>query len=123
MHLRTSVDDLCIDLFLFDISKAYDSVTHSLLLNKLTKKFGIVGKLHTCIQSFLRNQTQSVKVSSSIISSSIPVCSGVVQGSMFGPILFFTFINDIVYCFKHGKLILYADDVKVIFSIDPTKPA
>ena len=41
---------------------------------------------------------------------------------MSGPILFSAFINDIVYCFKHCKPILYADDLKVIFTIYPTKP-
>ena len=41
---------------------------------------------------------------------------------MSGPILLSAFINDIIYCFKHGKSILYVDDLKVIFSIDPTKP-
>ena len=46
-----------------------------------------------------------------------------VQGSVSGPIYFSAFPNDIVYCFKYGKPNLYADDLKVIFSIDPTKPA
>ena len=82
-----------------------------------------MGKLHIWIQSFLSYCSQSVKVSSSIISSSIPVNSGVVQGSMSGPILFSAFITEIVYCFKYGKPILYADDLKVIFSIDSTTPA
>ena len=111
------------DLFLFYISKAIDSVFHSLLLNKLTKNCSIVDKSHIWIQSFISNRSQSVKVSSNIISSSIPVSNGVVQGSASAPILFSAFINDIVYCFKHGKLILYVDDLKFIFCIYPTKPA
>ena len=41
-----------------------------------------------------------------------------IQGSVLGPILYAVYTNDIVRCFTYGKPILYADDLKVIFSID-----
>lgn len=49
------------------------------------------------------------------VPSSIP--SGIPQGSLLGPLLFTIFINDIESCFKNAKIILYADDMKILFRI------
>ena len=51
-----------VDVILFDISKAFDTVPHASLINKLTSNFGIAGKLHSWIKAFLTNRTQSVKI-------------------------------------------------------------
>ena len=87
------------------------------LLNKLTSNCGIAGKLHSWIKAFLTNGTQSVKIYNHI-SGPTNVTSGVIQGSVLGPILYAAYTNDIVRCFTYGKPILYADDLKVIFPID-----
>ena len=107
-----------VDLFLFDISKAFDTVPHPSLLKKLSYVFGITGKLHKWLEAFLTNRTQAVKLSPGYVSSCSSVISGVIQGSVLGPILYCAYTNDIIRCFSHGKAILYADDLKVVFPID-----
>ena len=99
------------------------------LLFKLRTKFGIVGQLHSWLRSVLYNRSQAVKVSTSCLSSTTPVTSGVITPFVtgvvelrhdveLGPILFSAYINDIVDCFHYGKLILYnADDLKVVFPL------
>ena len=94
-----------VDIILFDISKAFDTVPHTSLLNKLTSNFGIVGKLHSWIKAFLTNHTQSIKIYNHI-NGSANVTSGVIQGSVLGPILYAAYTNDKVRCFTYGKLIL-----------------
>ena len=94
----------CVDTILFDISKAFDTVPHSSLLQTLTSSFGIVGKLHAWIKAFLTNRTQSVKISPNLFSPPSSVSSGVIQGSILGPILYTAYTNDIVKCFSYGSL-------------------
>ena len=76
------------------------------------------------MKSFLAGHTQSVKINSKIHSNlssqSSSVTSGMIQGSVLGPLLYATYTNDIVRCFNYGHPISYADDLKVIFPIDPT---
>ena len=95
-----------------DFAKAFDSVCHSKLLIKLSA-YGISGVLHQWIADFLRDRSCKTRVGTDI-SSSLPILSGVVQGSCLGPVLFIIFINDIVDIFPAGTCIkLYADDVKL----------
>ena len=106
-----------VHVILFDISTAFDTVPHASLLNKLTYNFRIASKLHSWIKTFLTNRTQSVKIYNHI-GGSTNVTSGMIQGSVLGPILYAAYTNNIVCCFTYGKPIFYADDLKVIFPID-----
>ncbi|CAH8848699.1 unnamed protein product [Trichobilharzia szidati] len=101
----------------FDISKAFDRVDHLLLVHKL-KSLGISDPLLGWLKSFLNNRSQIVKLGS-ITSKPSQITSGVVQGSVIGPLLFTLYINDICACFTHGKPFIFADDLKVAYTFQP----
>ncbi|CAH8292204.1 unnamed protein product [Schistosoma rodhaini] len=100
----------------FDIKKAFDKVPHNLLINRL-QSVGIINPLLQWIKSFLTNRYQITKLNSTT-STPRPITSGVVQGSVLGPLLFIIYINNICKCFTTGKTYLYADDLKVIYKTD-----
>ena len=83
-----------------DFSKAFDKVSHSLLIYKL-KHYGITGKTNQWIDTFLSDRIQSVVVEGET-STSIPVECGVPQGSVPGPSLFLFYINDMPQGFNHS---------------------
>jgi len=102
----------CVDVIYVDYKRAFDSIVHNKLLNKLSI-FGIAGKLLNWLSAFLHNRTQRVAVENCLSVESC-VVSGVIQGSVLGPILFLLFINDIEYaCNSSVKLKLFADDLKI----------
>ena len=80
------------DCLIMDFSKAFDKVSHSLIIDRL-KHYGITGKINEWITNFLSDRTQSVVVEGET-SPSIPVESGVPQGSVLGTSLFLFYIND-----------------------------
>jgi len=96
-----------------DFAKAFDTVCHRKLLSKLAS-YGINGQLLKWIESFLSCRTQQTRVGHSL-SSIIQLTSGVVQGSVLGPLLFVLFINDITNLFADNncKCKLFADDLKL----------
>ena len=99
-----------VDVIYLDFEKAFDKVPHQRLLNQLST-FGIRGKIHGWITSFLTNRTQAVRVNSAI-STSAPVLSGVPQGSVLGPALFLIYVTNISDHIKNFTS-LFADDTKL----------
>ncbi|XP_062593499.1 uncharacterized protein LOC134254977 [Saccostrea cucullata] len=95
------------DVLIIDFSKAFDKVSHSLLIHKL-RHYGIQGKVHNWIASFLSNRTQAVVVDGEM-SSYVNVDSGVLQRSVLGPCLFLFYINDMPEGLN-ATVRLFADD-------------
>ena len=102
------------DLILLDFSKAFDKVNHSKLIWKL-HQYGIRGNALSWIQAFLGNRSQTVVIEGEE-SGSVPVSSGVPQGSVLGPILFLVFINDLPEKLS-SQVRLFADDTAVYLTI------
>jgi len=102
------------DVIYTDISKAFDSVNHSLLLFKLNQ-LGFPFNLLTRILSYLNGRTQRV-IFKNAASKLIYLTSGVLKGSHLGPFLYTLFINDLPSFVAHSRVLMYADDVKLCLS-------
>ena len=110
---------------LLDLSAAFDTVSHELLLNRLKFRFGFGGKVLTWLKSYLINRTQQVVVGdmhgSGSISEKICLKQGVPQGSILGPILYNLYTSPIGnVCRSHGvNFHSYADDQQDYISFNP----
>ena len=104
----------CVISLFLDLSKAFDTVNHSILLNKLYR-YGVRGIALDFISSYLQNRSQCVEIDG-VTSSSLAVTCGVPQGSTLGPVLFLLYINDLHLCTELLQILLFADDTTLICS-------
>ena len=102
--------------FYIDLSKAFDSLRHDILLDKLTY-YGVTNLSKKLIKSYLSNRMQFVQIGNKV-STMKPVLTRVPQGSIIGPLLFNIFINDIVKASTRFAYILYADDTTLNYTLD-----
>ena len=105
--------DYVMGVFL-DFSKAFDTVNHCILLDKL-HLYGIRGAAHQWISSYLSNRKQCVNFDGAM-SQPMSITCGVPQGSILGPLLFLLYINDIVNVSDKLFPILFADDTNVFIN-------
>ena len=91
-----------------DLSKAFDTISHSLLLAKL-KAYGFSNQALSLLQNYLCNRFQRSMINGPF-SSWNEVITGGPQGSVLGPLLFNIFLNDIFLFISKCQLCNYADD-------------
>ena len=97
-----------VDLIMLDFSKAFDTVPHQRLLSF----YGIDGKLHHWLSTWLTKRSQRIVVDGEYVS----VLSGVPQGTVLGPVIFLLYINDINNNVS-SSLRLFADDCIILFTV------
>ena len=95
-----------------DLSRAFDCVSHDLLLRKLSR-YGIRGPPLDLLRSYLSNRQQCVDFSGSLSGYS-GVTGGVPQGSVLGPLLFIIYVNDLYRFVSPQVCVQYADDTTFV---------
>ena len=116
------VNDLKVDiangkinaLLLLDLSAAFDTVDHDILLQRIIKSYGITGCVAKWIDSYLGRRTFSVHINGKY-SKVLNMLFGVPQGSLLGPIMFILYTKDIALIAKKYNLSIhiYADDTQL----------
>ena len=97
-----------------DFSKAFDTVNHAILLEKLYR-YGIRGIPYDWFSSYLSNRRQFVSIGN-IQSHESEITCGVPQGSVLGPLLFLLYINDFHNCSKAFEFNIFADDTNLFYA-------
>ena len=115
-NLMNMIDSsMTVDMIYLDFSKAFDTGDHGIVLHKL-RDLRITGNLGVWFHQFLSDMTQFVRLSGGVGKDS-PVLSGVLQGTVLGPLLFIIMISDINNDILPSTIISFADDTRVYINI------
>lgn len=101
-----------VDVIYFDYSKAFDTIDHFILANKLAR-LSLPFQLFSLIMTFTMNRQYTLKINRTPTTLSFSPSSGVPQGSHLGPLLFIIYRNDIPSLLPNVNCLLYADDTKI----------
>lgn len=113
--IRTSIDKGLYSCGIFlDLQKAFDTVDHSILLNKLSH-YGVRGLPLQWFTSYLSNRKQFVCIDN-VNSNYLNISCGVPQGSVLGPLLFLIYVNDFYKCSQLFDFHLFADDTNLFMN-------
>ena len=111
--IKNSLDNNIFTCGIFiDLQKAFDTVDHNILLNKL-EHYGIRGKANEWFKSYLSNRKQYVSING-FTSNEAEMHHGVPQGSVLGPLLFLIYINDLNVAIKYSTTRHFADDTTLL---------
>ena len=107
---------------LLDLSAAFDTVAHPILLSRMKTKFGVADSAHKWLTSYLEDRTQSVVVEG-LKSSDVPLTCGVPQGSVLGPDLFTDYSSPVAFLIRSFNISVhcYADDTQLYCPFKPGK--
>ena len=94
------------------MSKAFDNVSHDQLLRKL-RYYGFGGMLLAWLESYLCNHSQRVTTLGAA-SGTLPVTSGLPQGSILGPMLLLLYVNSLPEAVQSRQVAMLTDDTKVL---------
>ncbi len=104
-----------VDVAYADVSKAFDRLPHSKILESF-EAYRIEGTLLLWLKAFISNRTQCV-VYNGCQSNEVTATSGIPQGSVLGPVCFLAVINRLPKAIKHASVKLFADDCKLYFRV------
>ena len=120
-RILSDIDNTLLPVVVFmDLSKAFDTLDHSIHIHKL-QYYGITGIALNWFKSYLSSRLQYVYINGSI-SSMQHITTGVPQGSILRPLLFLIYMNDLPNVSALLKYILFADDTSLLSSIEYSIP-
>ena len=106
-------------LILLDLSAAFDTIDHELLLGRMKSRFGITGNVLAWLESYMTSRSQYVDINGSC-SQRRPLTYGVPQGSVLGPLLFTLYtapLGDLIRSYGLD-FVLYADDTQLFITVE-----